>query len=425
MEQRKFSKNIFSKLPRLPLIVLAAFLFIAVTGPILSNEKPVLLIQHGHFSFPAFSNDPYTTIHSQDGSSKSIRTDNIRWDTLREGFVLMPLIPYSAGKSDLNNSNFKSPFEKQFTSTTEGIKELSFRNRHLLGTGNLGNDLLAGLIEGTRISLIIGICSMIIALLIGILLGLLSGYYGNSLLKLKRISAILILLLLLPAWFYFFELRSYSIQQSFDKSILIGTVNVLISLSGLLIFIILPVNLISRVRFPDWFNKQLFVPVDAIINRIIELFLSLPRIVVLITFALIFRPSVLSVILIIGLTSWTSIARMVRALVMSQRDSGYIDAGRSIGMPGWRLFLFHLLPSTFSQLKVFLIYGVASAILAETGLSFLGIGVPQGIVTWGQLLYEGKENVSAWWLILFPGLCIFLLLASLNTLADRLEKSEN
>ncbi len=425
MEQLKFRKNIFRKLPRLPLIVLSIFLFIAIAGPILSNEKPVLLIQHGHISFPAFSNDPYITIHSQDGSSISVRTDNIRWDTLREGFVLMPLIPYSAGKSDLNNSNFKSPFEKQFISTKEGIKELSFRKRHHLGTGNLGNDLLAGLIEGTRISLTIGIGSMIIALLIGTLLGLLSGYYGNSFLKLKRISAILILLLLLPAWFYFFELRSYSIQQSFDKSVLFGMANILFSLSGFLIFILVPANLISRFQFPGWLNNKVFVPVDAVINRVIELFLSLPRIVVLITFALIFRPSVLSVILIIGLTSWTSIARMVRALVMSQRESGFIDAGRSIGVPGWRLFLFHLLPSTYSQLKVFLIYGVASAILAETGLSFLGIGVPQGIVTWGQLLYEGKENVNAWWLILFPGLCIFLLLASLNTLADRLEKSEN
>lgn len=425
MEQLKFRKNIFRKLPRLPLIVLSIFLFIAIAGPILSNEKPVLLIQHGHISFPAFSNDPYITIHSQDGSSISVRTDNIRWDTLREGFVLMPLIPYSAGKSDLNNSNFKSPFEKQFISTKEGIKKLSFRKRHHLGTGNLGNDLLAGLIEGTRISLTIGIGSMIIALLIGTLLGLLSGYYGNSFLKLKRISAILILLLLLPAWFYFFELRSYSIQQSFDKSVLFGMANILFSLSGFLIFILVPANLISRFQFPGWLNNKVFVPVDAVINRVIELFLSLPRIVVLITFALIFRPSVLSVILIIGLTSWTSIARMVRALVMSQRESGFIDAGRSIGVPGWRLFLFHLLPSPYSQLKVFLIYGVASAILAETGLSFLGIGVPQGIVTWGQLLYEGKENVNAWWLILFPGLCIFLLLASLNTLADRLEKSEN
>lgn len=425
MEQLKFRKNIFRKLPRLPLIVLSIFFFIAIAGPFIANEKPVLFIQHGHYSFPAFSDDPYTIIYYQDGSSKNIRTDNVQWEAIPESFVLMPLIPYSAGKSDLNNSNFKSPFEKQFTSTKEGIKELSFRKRHHLGTGNLGNDLLAGLIEGTRISLTIGICSMIISLLIGTLLGLLSGYYGNSFLKLKRISAILILILLLPAWFYFFELRSYSIQQSFDKSVLFGMMNVLISLSGFLAFLALPTIFISRIRFSGWLNNKIFIPIDAIINRIIELFLSLPRIVVLITFALIFRPSVSSVILIIGLTSWTSIARMVRALVMSQRESGFIDAGRSIGVPGWRLFLFHLLPSTYSQLKVFLIYGVASAILAETGLSFLGIGVPQGIVTWGQLLYEGKENVSAWWLILFPGLCIFLLLASLNTLADRLEKSEN
>ena len=157
-------------------------------------------------------------------------------------------------------------------------------------------------------------------------------------------------------------------------------------------------------------------------NRIIELFLSIPRIVVLITFALIFQPSVASVVLIIGLTSWTSIARMVRAIILSLRESNYIDAGRAIGIPTLRLFRKHILPATYAQLRVFTIYGVASAILAETGLSFLGIGVPPGTVTWGQLLFEGKENISAWWLILFPGLCVFLLLASLNTLADSLEK---
>ena len=416
------TNRLFKNIPRVPRFVLLTFLFVAILSPFLANEKPLLLIQYGHFSFPAFSNNAYTQLYSETGESENIRTDNINWTEIKSDFVLRALIPYSAGKSDLANSNFKSPFGKQFKETNGKLTEIPFRMRHFLGTGNLGNDTLAGLIEGTRVSLIIGICSMFIALFIGVLLGMLSGYFGNQYFKLNRAAFFTMLLLLLPAWYYCFELRFTSIENSFRDSIVFGVLNVLFSLVFSIFFIAVPVWMISKLKLPGFLQGSVKIPVDAIVNRIIELFLSIPRIVVLITFALIFQPSVASVVLIIGLTSWTSIARMVRAIILSLRESNYIDAGRAIGIPTLRLFRKHLLPATYAQLRVFTIYGVASAILAETGLSFLGIGVPPGTVTWGQLLFEGKENISAWWLILFPGLCVFLLLASLNTLADSLEK---
>lgn len=413
---------ILKKLPRVPVVVLSVFLLIAILGPLLSNEKPILLVQQGHLHFPAFSSNPYIQIYASDGQARNMRMDNIDWDTLQTDFILRAPVPYSAGKSDLANSNYKSPFDKQYKDSNGTTQELSFRKRHLLGTGNLGNDTLAGLIEGTRISLTIGICSMMIAICIGVTLGLLSGYYGNQNFRMNRAALITFLLFLLPAWFYFFELRFLSIENSFNASVIRGTGNILISLFGFFLLLILPVWIVSQLKLPGFLKQPVKIPLDALINRLTELFLALPRIVVLITFALIFRPSVLSVVLIIGLTSWTSIARMVRAMVLSLRESNYIDAGRAIGLPTFRLFKNHLLPATFSQLRVFTIYGIASAILAETALSFLGIGVPAGTVTWGQLLYEGKENINAWWLVLFPGLCVFVLLATLNTLADKLEQ---
>ncbi|HNP47386.1 MAG TPA: ABC transporter permease [Bacteroidia bacterium] len=411
-----------NQLPRFPKIVLIVFVCIALFSPILSNNKPVLLIQHGHISSPSLFSNPYTTLFTKEGKPFTVRTDNIDWDTLQTGFVLKALIPYSAGQSDLANSNYTSPLGKQVKDLGAEQKELSFRNRHLLGTGNLGNDVLAGVIEGTRISLSIGLGSMIIAIIIGLSLGIISGYYGNSLMRITRIQAMFMLILFIPAWFLSFTLRSHSIEQSFAYSVFSGVLN--LSFSGLLFLLIffLPAFFINKFSLPTFLGKKITIPIDSIISRIIELFLALPRIIVLITFALLFRPSVFSVILIIGLTSWTGIARMVRALILSLRESTYIDAGRSIGMSNFRLFRKHLLPATFSQLKVFAVYGIASAILAETGLSFLGIGVPPDTVTWGQLLFQGKENVSAWWLVLFPGLCVFLLLLSLNMLADSFEK---
>ncbi|MBK6990020.1 MAG: ABC transporter permease [Bacteroidetes bacterium] len=154
--------------------------------------------------------------------------------------------------------------------------------------------------------------------------------------------------------------------------------------------------------------------------RIIEIFLSLPRMVMILTIAAITRPSVSTLVLIIGLTSWTDIARITRAELLKLREVDFINAEKSIGL-GIKAILFkHILPNITPVIITVLIFGVASAIMTETGLSFLGIGLPAGTVTWGTLMFAAKENFMAWWLVLFPGLAISILLISLNNYGKRL-----
>ena len=165
-------------------------------------------------------------------------------------------------------------------------------------------------------------------------------------------------------------------------------------------------------------NKGIFIPIDSIVSRFLELFLSVPRLILIITLAAISRPSVLSLILILGFTSWTGIARMVRAEFIRLRESGFVDATSSLGFSPTRKIFFHLLPNAFEPLRVGIIFGVAGAILAEAGLSFLGIGLSPDTVTWGSMLAAGREQFSAWWLVVFPGLAISVLLLILNRMSD-------
>ena len=177
-----------------------------------------------------------------------------------------------------------------------------------------------------------------------------------------------------------------------------------------------------KIRFPgkNYFTESISIPVDFIIMRIIEIFLSLPRMVLILTIAAISRPSISTLILIIGFTSWTDIARITRAEVLKLREVDFILAEKSIGTRINDILFKHILPNISPVIITVLIFGVASAILLETGLSFLGVGLPAGTVTWGTLMFAAKENFMAWWLVVFPGLAITVLLVTLNKYGKKL-----
>jgi peptide/nickel transport system permease protein len=152
--------------------------------------------------------------------------------------------------------------------------------------------------------------------------------------------------------------------------------------------------------------------VDLLISRLFELMLAIPTFILLITIAAFLRPSIFYTMIIIGLTSWVGMARFTRNEFLKVRNLDYVTAATAIGMPNRRIMFRHILPNALAPVLVSVVLGIAYAILMESSLSFLGIGVPADTVTWGSILSEARSNTFAWWLAVFPGAAIFLAVIS-------------
>ncbi len=408
-----FVKTIFHWIKTIPKII-TIYLLIALLAPILANEKPILIKYNDHYSFPALSNDNYFIIKNSIGEKNNELSDFIQWNKLNPQFAIYAPVRWSAGKSDLINSNFVSPFSHQYYQDSDGTKKvLPFYKRHFLGTTRTGQDVLAGLIYGTRIALIIGISFVLISGIIGLVIGGMAGFFGDFKLKISYVSIFLSVILFFPAIYVSRQIVIHNSENTILKVI-----------SSLLAFICFIVVMLSPIIIESKLKKiklkRIFIPLDFILMRFVELFLSLPRLILILTLAAITKPSLAMLVMIIGLTSWTDIARISRAEVMKLRDVEFIQVGRSMGLSFKRLMSGHLLPNIFASLQTLFVYGFASAILTETGLSFLGIGLPAGITSWGTLMFAARENFTAWWLVIFPGLSIALLLVGLNSYASKL-----
>ncbi len=146
---------------------------------------------------------------------------------------------------------------------------------------------------------------------------------------------------------------------------------------------------------------------DALLMRLLDALLAFPQLVLVLLLAVLFRPSPLAVVLIVGLTSWMGIARMVRAEVLQLRRSAFVLAARALGATHLRVVLRHLLPNTLGPALIAATLLVGDAILVESALSFLGLGSGGEAPTWGRLVAEGRGDlVRAWWISAFPGLAI-------------------
>jgi peptide/nickel transport system permease protein len=148
--------------------------------------------------------------------------------------------------------------------------------------------------------------------------------------------------------------------------------------------------------------------IDLVISRIFELMLGIPTFFLILTIAATLRPNIFYTMLIIGLTGWVGIARLTRNEFLKVRNLDYVTAAVSLGVPTPRILIRHILPNALAPVLVSIVLGIAAAILTESGLSFLGIGVPADLVTWGSILNEARSNTFAWWLAVFPGAAIFL-----------------
>lgn len=148
--------------------------------------------------------------------------------------------------------------------------------------------------------------------------------------------------------------------------------------------------------------------IDLVISRLFELMLAIPTFFLIITIAATLHPNIFYTMIVIGLTSWVGMARFTRNEFLKVRNLDYVTAAVALGIPTQRIVVRHILPNAFAPVLVAVVLGIASAILTESGLSFLGIGVPAELVTWGSILNEARSNSFAWWLAVFPGAAIFL-----------------
>jgi peptide/nickel transport system permease protein len=239
------------------------------------------------------------------------------------------------------------------------INEIDFKAKlqgpswtHPLGTDDLGQDLLARMLYGGRISLAVGVTAMLLAISIGTLVGATSGFLGG--------------------------------------------------------------------------------PVDHALMRVTDLFLSLPSLPLLLLIVYLFRDALrkafgpeagvfLLIVAVIGSLRWMPVARLVRAQFLSLREKEFVEAARSLGAPPLRQVVRHILPNAMGPVIVAGSLEVAAAIIAESTLSFLGLGFPPDIPTWGRLLFDAKDNLdfAPHWAI-FPGTAIFLTVLSINYIGDGL-----
>jgi peptide/nickel transport system permease protein len=403
--------------------ILIALMFIAIAAPFIATDQPYYCNYKGVKMFPAFSFSNNCEIKDlQTGTTENLQYDITDWKKLDAETIIFAPVAYSPNKTDYDNANYSSPGGKQIFVNKEGKNvAMPLKFRHWLGTNKGGEDVLSGLINGTRISLSIGILSMTIASFIGLLLGALAGYFGNKKLQTTRGSFWTFLIGLVFAYYYGFSVRSYSIIDGFATSGFATMRELLFSLFifSAIVFLFFQLGkLIGRISF---LKTRVFIPVDSIISRTIEILISMPLLILIISVAAIAKEkSIVNIIVIIGLTGWTGIARLTRAEFLRISNLEYIQAAKSMGFKEFRIILKHALPNALAPALVSIAFGVASAILIESSLSFLGIGVPPSTVTWGSLLNSGREQYSAWWLVLFPGLAIFLTVTVYNLIGEGL-----
>ena len=223
---------------------------------------------------------------------------------------------------------------------------------HPFGTNSLGQDILARILFGGRISLTVGILAMFVAIFLGTTIGAIAGFYGGII-----------------------------------DSLLMGLTDLFLALPQL------PLLLLVIYLFRE--------PIKQIVGPELGIFML--------------------VVIVIGGLNWMSVARLVRGSVLKLKEMEFVNAAISLGANSHRIILVHLLPNTLSIIIVAATLGVGNAIITESTLSFLGLGFPPDVPTWGQMLFQAKDYLTtAPHTAFFPGLAIFLTVLSINYIGDGL-----
>lgn len=413
-------KTLLSKNRALKLCVRVFLIFVCVAllAPFLSNDKPLICKYKGQWLFPAFSFKNQHIISENDIINYNMGND---WKTLNTDFSVFAPCAYSPNTIDAANAPRKSPFDAQeFISKNNTTTSIPYKFRHWLGTTQNGNDVLSGIIHGTKISLSVGIFSMLIASIIGIILGACAGYFENNSIKIGYVQLLFLLIGIFISYFYCVVVRGSNLAAAFTigSALDILRVFLLLYLSYIVIKGLLKVG--NKIDVTLKTDNILNFPLDAIVSRIIEILNSIPSLLLIIALSAITKPSYTLLISIIGFLSWTTIARLTRAEYLKTKQLDYITSSKAIGMSDFAIMRKHILPNVFPIILVQIIFGMAGAVLIEASLSFIGVGIPSNTVSWGSLLNEARDHFSAWWLVVFPGLCVFTLIFIYNRIATEI-----
>jgi len=292
-------------------------------------------------------------------------------------------------------------------------EEVPTLNRYLMGTDDLGRDVFARMLQGAWVSLTVGFVAVGISVLIGIFLGGIAGYFGQHHIRVDHI----IWICLLTAGTGLVAANRY----------LSGIMLVLLGLAGI-IFFGLSKNRSRPKALPAWtaiFRKNA-VSVDTLIMRIVDIMLCFPSFFLILTVVALLPASIYNIMIVIGLTSWMGTTRFVRAEFLSLRELDFVAAARALGASNFRIIFRHIMPNAIAPVLVSATIGIASAILTEAGLSFLGFGVPPPHATWGNILSDGKNFIfDAPWLTFIPGIAILIVVLSFNLFGEGLRDALN
>ena len=380
--------------------LLALLVFLAVFGDFIANEKPLYCKVDGTHYFPLFR----AALVDLGVASWPEPLAGGNWTNDNYERAVHTFIPYSPETIDANNGNYRSPFGPQ--------EVRSWRFRHWLGTDSLGRDVLSGLIRGCRIALIVGLLSMAIAVMIGVPVGARAGYHGDDR---QRMAWPILLMWLLLVVLVLWQLGQAAIlfwQYGMATS---GLVH--LAIATLLVALGLGVERLVGSKLPD--SMQVGTPWDFVVLRSIELIRGVPPFFLLFALlGLMTDPSILYVVLFIGILRVPTIIRYVRAEALNLRDQPFVDAARVIGLSDREIIRRHIVPNAIGPVMITVAFGIGSAVLLESGLSFLGIGLSIDQLSWGRLLSEARSNFGAWWLAVLPGAAILLTVTIFNRLGE-------
>jgi len=290
---------------------------------------------------------------------------------------------------------------------------------HWLGTDQLGRDLLANIVFGARTALFISFPAMLLAAGLGIYLGSLAGYYGDKNYK-KPVSNILAALLaILFFLFYFFLVdTTFFTQDNLWKRV---SYKLVILGLTILLFKLLAWGFYQL----PFLRKKVSFPLDVLVLKLIELLQSVPRLLLILSLATFVDPSLTVVIGLSAFTYWPAIARLVRSEMLKLKELPYLEAARALGFSDKQIILKHALPNALTPVIVACAFGISNLMALESTLSFLGIGIPPDVPSWGRVIIGIKKNFSAWWLGFFPGLVLCGVVLSVQTVAQLIIRAIN
>ena len=275
---------------------------------------------------------------------------------------------------------------------------------YLLGTDELGRDVFARMLQGAWVSLTVGFVAVGIAVVIGVVLGGLAGYFGRGPITVAGVLAVLLLGGAAVA------------AGTLPGSLRVLGVVVAVALAGVLV-------LLRRRRpggLPSFLGLQILT-VDMLITGLIDIMLCFPSFFLILTVVALLPASIYNIMVVIGITSWMGAARFVRADFLSLREQDFVTAATALGVSDLRIIFRHMVPNAMAPVLVSATIGIAGAILAEAGLSFLGFGVPPPHATWGNILSDGKNYLfDAPWLTYIPGCAILVVVLSFNLFGEGL-----